>query len=228
MSNLVRALVGFFLYLLLVPAMLFIAAGTVQWPMAWVYTALLLLATFGSRIITWFKNPDLLRERAQFTSAEGTPPADRWLVSIVGIIGPTFMSLVAGLDHRWGWSPALPTAVQNIGALVVAAAYGLAVWAMVVNRYFSAVVRVQKDRGQTVVSNGPYAIVRHPAYASSLWAALAFPFMLNALWALLPGLGLCIALVLRTRLEDALLQAELPGYQAYANQTRYRLLPGIW
>ncbi len=201
--NLARALVGFLLYIFLVPAMLFIAAGTVRWPMAWVYTTLLLLATFGSRIVTWFKNPDLLRERAQFTSAAGTKAEDRWLATLVGIVGPTLMSLVAGLDHRWEWSPILPTAVSIVGAAIVAVAYGMAVWAMVVNQYFSAVVRIQKDRGQTVVSGGPYALVRHPAYAASLWAALAFPLMLNALWALLPGLGLILVTVLRTRLEDA-------------------------
>lgn len=228
MGNLTRALIGLLLYLFFVPALLFIAAGTLNWPTAWLYTILLLLSTFGSRLIVWWKNPDLLRERAQYTNTAGIKAEDRWLVSIVGIIGPMLMSLVAGLDHRWNWSPTVAPLVQIGATLVLAAAYAFAVWAMVVNRYFSAVVRIQKDRGQVVISSGPYAVVRHPAYAASIWAALAFPFMLNTLWALLPGLGMIIALVRRTQIEDKMLQAELPGYSDYAARTRYRLLPGIW
>jgi len=224
----IRAVIGFLLYLFLVPALLFIAAGTIDWPMAWVYAVLLLAATLGSRLIVLKRNPETLRERARFTSSEGTKPWDRALVMIVGLYGPMATMIVAGLDQRWGWSAVVPEAAQYLAALVIAAGYGLAVWAMVENRFFSAVARIQKDRGQEVVTSGPYRIVRHPSYAGAILASLAFPIMLDALWSLIPAVIMAGVLVVRTGLEDRMLIEELDGYQGYAEATRYRLMPGVW
>jgi protein-S-isoprenylcysteine O-methyltransferase Ste14 len=102
------------------------------------------------------------------------------------------------------------------------------VWAMVVNPFFSAVARIQQDRGQWVVSSGPYRFVRHPSYAGALVASLALPFMLDALWALIPALAMVAALAVRTALEDRMLRRELEGYQGYVETTAYRLIPGLW
>jgi protein-S-isoprenylcysteine O-methyltransferase Ste14 len=226
--QLVRAVVGFTAYLVLGPALLFLAAGTWDWPIAWLFVAFVLLSTIGSRLIAWRRNPDLLRERAQFTDAEGAQSWDRALVTIVALVGPMIMMVVIGLDYRLDWSPAIPLALRVAGTVFVAAGYALAVWAMVTNEYFSAVARIQRDRGQTVVSEGPYQLVRHPAYAGSVLANLALPFMFGTLWALAPGLLLNLAVGLRTYLEDRLLQEELPGYGAYTKRTRHRLIPGIW
>ena len=223
-----RAVIGFLLYTLLVPALLFVAAGTVDWPLAWVYVALLLASTLGSRLIVLMRNPDTLRERARFTSSEDTPAWDRILVLVVGLLGPMVTMLIIGLDHRFGWSGLVPDWAQIVATLLVAGGYGLAVWAMIVNRYFSAVARVQKDRGQTVVRDGPYRYVRHPSYAGAIVASLALPVMLDALWALIPALGMSIAVIIRTRLEDLLLMRKLDGYRSYARETTYRLIPGIW
>ena len=224
----IRAVVGLLLYILLVPALLFIAAGTLAWPMAWVYVVLLLASTLGSRLIVLKRNPETLRERARFTSSEGTASWDRVLVMIVGLLGPAVIALVTGLDHRWAWSPLVPLGVQVLAALLVAGGYGLAVWAMVANPYFSSVARIQDDRAQHVVTTGPYRFVRHPSYAGALLATVALPIMLGALWALIPGLLLVAALVVRTGLEDRMLLDGLAGYQRYARQTRFRLLPGLW
>jgi protein-S-isoprenylcysteine O-methyltransferase Ste14 len=90
------------------------------------------------------------------------------------------------------------------------------------------VVRIQKEREHSAVTNGPYRLVRHPSYASAIWSYLAFPFMLDALWALIPGVLMMIVLIIRTALEDRTLREELPGYEQYAEKTRYRLLPGVW
>jgi protein-S-isoprenylcysteine O-methyltransferase Ste14 len=223
-----RAVIGFTLYVLLVPALLFISAGTWDWSLAWVYVILLLAATLGSRLIVLMRNPDTLRERARFATAEGTPAWDRILGPIVGFFGPMVVMVIIGLDHRFGWSDLIPTGVQYLATLAVAAGYGLAVWAMVVNRYFSSVARIQQDRGQVVITAGPYCYVRHPSYAGAGLSYLALPFMLDALWALVPTLGALIALVIRTRLEDQMLREELDGYQRYAEETPYRLLPGLW
>ena len=222
------AVIGLLLYLFLVPALLFISAGTVNWPMAWVYVVLLLASTVGSRLIVFWRNPETLRERARFTSSEGIKSWDRVLVMIVGLFGPMVMAIVAGLDRRWGWSGGVPLGVQIAGAVVIAGGYGLAVWAMVENAFFSSVARIQEDRAQKVVTTGPYRIVRHPSYAGALLAALALPFVLDAIWALIPAALLGAALVLRTALEDRMLNEELDGYLRYAERTRYRLVPGLW
>lgn len=153
---------------------------------------------------------------------------DRVLVMIVGLFGPVATMIVAGLDHRWGWSAIVPEVGQALAPLVIAAGYGLAVWAMVENRYFSAVARIQKDRGQKVVTTGPYRLVRHPSYAGAILGYLAVPVMLDALWSLIPAMVMLVALTIRTGLEDQMLREELEGYQSYAEKTRYRLIPGLW
>jgi protein-S-isoprenylcysteine O-methyltransferase Ste14 len=111
---------------------------------------------------------------------------------------------------------------------VLAVGYGLAAWAMDANAYFSTVVRIQSERGHTVCRSGPYRFVRHPGYVGYTLQALGMPFLLGSLWALLPALVMAVAMVIRTVLEDRTLQAELPGYREYAQEVRYRLVPGIW
>jgi protein-S-isoprenylcysteine O-methyltransferase Ste14 len=99
---------------------------------------------------------------------------------------------------------------------------------MVVNAYFIATVRIQDDRGQQVISHGPYAFVRHPGYFGTILMNLAVPFLLNSLWALIPALGVAAVLIVRTYLEDEILQEELPGYKEYTQKVHFRLFPGIW
>jgi len=102
------------------------------------------------------------------------------------------------------------------------------VWATGVNAFISQVVRIQSERGHTVISTGPYRLVRHPAYVGMILVVLGAPIMLGSWWALIPGVISALVVTVRTKLEDQTLQAELPGYVEYAQQTRYRLAPGIW
>jgi protein-S-isoprenylcysteine O-methyltransferase Ste14 len=222
-----RAVIGFTFYLFLVSVLLFIAAATVNWPMAWVYVILLLTSTIGSRLIVLKRNPDTLYERARFAASEGTKSWDRILFAVGGLFGLATM-IVAGLDHRFGWSKIISEIGQYLATLVIAGGYGLTVWAMVVNRYFSSVARIQHDRGQVVVTRGPYRVVRHPSYAGAILAALALPIMLDAIWSLVPALVMVVALIIRTSLEDRMLREELEGYQSYTEETPYRLIPGVW
>ena len=147
---------------------------------------------------------------------------------IVALVGPVAAVLVAGLDHRFGWPPAVSSPLQLVGLALVMAGYILGVWAMLVNPFFSSFVRIQSERGHQVIARGPYAVVRHPAYSGGILAALATPIMLDAVWALLPGTLIAMALVLRTYLEDQLLQDRLPGYREYASSVRARMITGGW
>jgi protein-S-isoprenylcysteine O-methyltransferase Ste14 len=222
-----KAIVGFALYVLLLPAALFISAGTLRWPMGWAYSALLIASVLASRAIALRVNPDLLAERARYRQAEGVKGWDRVLVGLVALYGPLATCIVAGLDERLGWSQVAP-ALQWIALALVALGFAFAAWAMAANRFFSSVVRIQADRGHAVVSGGPYRYVRHPGYAGGVVSGLVTPLMLGALWALIPAGLTAIGLVVRTALEDKTLHKELSGYIEYAQRTRYRLLPGIW
>ena len=101
-------------------------------------------------------------------------------------------------------------------------------WAMMTNSFFSALVRIQRDRGHAVVSRGPYRFVRHPGYVGYITFTLATPVALGTLWGLIPAVLVSLGMVIRTALEDRTLREELPGYEDFASQVRFRLVPGVW
>jgi protein-S-isoprenylcysteine O-methyltransferase Ste14 len=119
-------------------------------------------------------------------------------------------------------------AVQLIALVVLVLGYALVSWAMASNRFFSGMLRIQTDGGHTVETKGPYQFVRHPGYTGMTTFTLATPVLLGSWWALIPALVNLGLFVLRTALEDRTLQSELPGYEEYARQVRYRLLPKVW
>lgn len=223
-----RAIVGFAAFSLLIPASLLLAGGDPGWTMGWALAALFVVSMVGSRLVAIKKSPGLVQERARFGGAEDAEPWDRWLSLLVGLVGPFSTVVVAGLDHRFRGSSGVPSTLQTVSMGVVALGYLLAIWAMLENAFFSAVVRIQRDRGHTVVGTGPYAVVRHPAYAGGILSTLATPFALNALWALIPSCLTIIVLVHRTSLEDRTLRRGLAGYEGYAARVKSRLLPGVW
>jgi protein-S-isoprenylcysteine O-methyltransferase Ste14 len=223
-----RSAIGFVAFALLSAVALFAAAGTFRWPWGWVYVGLSLVVTLVSRLIVLRTSPDLLQERARFVQSEGVKPWDRWLMPLVGLVGPVSLALVAGLDHRFGWSPVLPAWLPWVGLVLVVPGYAWATWALAVNRFFSAVVRIQSERGHTVIDTGPYRWMRHPGYAGGALSYLAAPLLLGTLWALVPAALTIVALIARTALEDRTLQQELLGYADYARRVRFCLLPGLW
>ena len=223
-----RQVAAFAVAALIMPAALFAAAGHLDWPAAWAYTAVTMAAVVGSRLIVALKHPDLLAERGRFAQLPDAKAWDRKLMPIVGLAGPLATLVVAGLDERFGWSPDLSISTQVGGLIAVALGSLLSVWAMAVNRFYSAVVRIQTDRGHSVVSTGPYRFVRHPSYTGGIVAYVGACLLLDSLWALVPTTILAVVLVARTALEDRTLREELAGYEKYASRVRYRLLPGIW
>jgi protein-S-isoprenylcysteine O-methyltransferase Ste14 len=122
----------------------------------------------------------------------------------------------------------MPIAFQVVGFAALIGAMVVTYWAMATNPFLSTIVRIQDDRGQYVVTSGPYRYVRHPMYAATLlmWPGIALE--LGSWWALISAAVIVIVFVIRTALEDRTLQAELPGYVDYAQHTRYRLVPGVW
>ena len=223
-GTLIRAAAVIIAEILLFGACLFGSAGSFSWPMAW---AVLGIYSLPKAAAFAFLDPELIRERV----APG-PGVDRGdvVLATLGILAlypGTFV--VAGLDAvRFG--PALPMAqfVQVAALLVYALGYGFAYWAVYSNPFFATFVRIQEDRDHSVVSSGPYALIRHPGYAGALLAHLALPFALESIWALLPAALGTLFFVARTSREDRTLRDRLIGYREYQIRVPWRLLPGVW
>jgi protein-S-isoprenylcysteine O-methyltransferase Ste14 len=204
-------------------AILFFGSGRPGWAAGWAFLA----AYVGMIALTRFvvRNPELFAERAQIRK-----DAKAWdkVLSTLLAVGGLGVVLVAALDVRFGWSEPPFKAAQAAGFVALVLGFGLGTWAMASNRFFSALVRIQTDRGHTVATGGPYRFVRHPGYVGFLVGNVATAVLLGSRWALVPAALTAVLLVARTALEDRTLQDELPGYRAYAARVRYRLLPGVW
>jgi protein-S-isoprenylcysteine O-methyltransferase Ste14 len=213
---------------LLMAVLLFAAAGTLDWPMGWAYIVLTVAVTLGSRVLLLRVHPDLVAERSHMDDRQGAQEWDKKIMPLVAMLGPLALLIVAGLDKRFAWSPQIGYALPITALLLTMLGAIFSTWAMLANRFFSAIVRIQKDRGQTVISDGPYRFVRHPGYLGGIVANICGPVALGSLWALIPGLLVAGLTVYRTAREDKLLHDELDDYKAYAQRVRYRLLPGVW
>ncbi len=223
-----EAVVRFLAYMVLLLVIPFLVAGRLDWWGMWALAGISLITGVGSRLIVLRRFPDLALERASAAQAEGVEPWDRLLMPLVAVLGPLLTLLVAALDVRFGCSEGFALAAEVGGLVLVLSGSLLGTWAMIVNRFFSAVVRIQSERGHAVVTSGPYRWLRHPAYAGGILANIGWPLLLSSRWALLPAALTALATGVRTHLEDRVLLARLPGYRDYARRTRYRLVPGIW
>lgn len=207
---------------------LFISAGHLQWWEGWAYTGMTLVVLLLSRSLILLKNPDMLRERAEAGQRENVKAWDKVLLPVTATYGPLISWIITGLDERFSWTPDLPDYVQIIALGVIFLSSLFGTWAMVTNRFFSSQVRIQTERDHTVVSTGPYRLVRHPGYAGSILAWIAAAVFFSSYWVAIPSIMAIILTVIRTALEDRTLKEELPGYREYAERVRYRLMPGIW
>lgn len=222
-----RRLVLMFIVVFVFPLLPILISGEWAWWQAWAYVLISAVGFIASRLLAAQRHPDILEERARSIELEGAKSWDKILAPILAF-GSLFIIIVAGLDHRFSWTSPFSWLANLIAILMIILGYILGSWALLENRFFSGVVRIQKDRGHHVISSGPYHFIRHPGYAGTLWAYLFTPLLLDSAWAFIPVFLLVGVLVIRTALEDQTLQEELPGYKNYARKTRYRLLPGIW
>jgi len=211
-----------------IPLVLLVCGGDFGWWQAWGYALLIAAAGIGGRIWAEQRHPGLMAERQNIESIHGAKAWDRVLAPLMALSLGFPPVIVAGLDHRFGWSPVFPLWLIVLGFLLILLGYAFAAWALAENRFFSSVVRIQTDRGHVVCDSGPYRIVRHPGYAGNLVALPGMVLALSSMWTLIPTAVALIIAVIRTALEDQTLQEELPGYRDYAQRVRYRLIPGIY
>jgi protein-S-isoprenylcysteine O-methyltransferase Ste14 len=205
---------------------IFGAAGTLNWVRGWVYVALNGGGMAAVGILLRRFNPELLEARMRWRRKD-TKPFDRIFMAVYAPLA-YLQNVVAGVDAvRYRWS-SVPVEWAYVGAALLFLGYVLVARVMVVNQHAETTVRIQKDRGHTVVSAGPYRWVRHPMYVGMMLMHLGAPLILGSLWALALT-GVIVPLVVwRTALEDRTLQRELEGYREYASKTPYRLVPNLW
>jgi protein-S-isoprenylcysteine O-methyltransferase Ste14 len=204
--------------------MIFGLAG--RWDLwnVWAYVGIFVVLSFFQTLVLYRKSPDLLKERFK----PATPGRVRWTTHRAFLVMSILQWIIAGLDQRFHWSNVVSPAGVVIGLVIVAIGWGLTAWSVSVNPFFSPEIRIQADRGQRVIREGPYAIVRHPGYASILLVVVASAVALNSLLSLIPALIYLAVTVRVTAMEDQMLRNELAGYAEYAAKVRYRLIPGIW
>jgi protein-S-isoprenylcysteine O-methyltransferase Ste14 len=222
----IRSLIRYAVYAVVVASILFLVSGRADWTRAWAYIAL----TLGVQVVVGLalqrKNPALLVERSRMQP--GTKPWDKVIAPLIAIVGAVAIWVVAALDMRNHWPPQIGTALSVAALIVCTLGCVLTAWAMVTNAFFSATVRIQTDRNHVVVDSGPYRYVRHPGYTGALLFTMASPIALGSSWTLIPAAITSAILVLRTALEDATLKRELDGYAAFATRVPFRLVPWVW
>jgi protein-S-isoprenylcysteine O-methyltransferase Ste14 len=205
--------------------LLFGSAGDVTWLRGWLHISVW-LATFAVNASV------LLRLNRDVVSARLKPKwsserADTILLMFFLVV-TLAIPVVAGLDTvRFGWS-SLPPWTMFLGIALHASGDAFVVWTMIANPFAEKTVRVQTERGHHVITTGPYAIVRHPMYLGVILMFVAVPLVLGSVWAFAPVVAMMLLLMVRTVLEERLLRRDLTGYQQYLNQTRWRIVPGIW
>jgi protein-S-isoprenylcysteine O-methyltransferase Ste14 len=207
-------------------ALLFVSAGTLRWPSAWVFLAT--IASLGLSCGLWLAktDPALLAERLRPVMQSDQPAADKKFILVFGCTALIWFAVI-GLDARYHASD-VPVALQALGWAMIAISTGFIMWVLRENSFAAPVVKLQTERGHRVVSTGPYAWVRHPMYSGTVLFFGGAPLLLGSWWGLAMSPLFVVLFAIRARIEERALIAGLPGYADYAARVRYRLLPGVW
>lgn len=224
-----RQLAGLIGYLLIFVVLLFVPAGTVDWPAAWVLLATLFVVRLASVLSLWRTSSALLNARSMVPLPKaGQPTPDRILL-------PAYMASYAAQVAFASWDvwhlhllAAPPTWLRWIGLVVFTVGWWVIYRALRENAYALTVVRLQDDRGQNVVDTGPYSVVRHPMYSGVTLVMIGFPLWLGSVAALIMVVVPVGLLALRVHFEERLLRVRLPGYEDYRQRVRWRIAPGVW
>lgn len=222
-----KAAIRNIIFSILFPFLLFVPAGTAAWPQAWVFLAIFYGCSLATGVWLRKADPALLAERMKSPVSREQKLDDRLVMVAIELVFCGWLVFMALDARRFGWSHT-PRWAQAIGAALIVAAFCGWIGVLRANSFASVEVRVQTERGQTVISTGPYGIVRHPMYSYAILLIIGAPLLLGSLWGLLGLVVIMPLLVARTLGEEALLIDGLPGYQDYAAKVRFRLVPGVW
>ena len=221
MKLFIGALTKFIMGILMVGALVFLPAWDIKFANGWLFIGLLFIPMLIVGVVMLIKSPALLKKRLD---AKETQNAQKVVVAFSGII---FIAgfVVAGLDHRFGWSRVPLWAVIS-ASVVLLVSYALYAEVMRENAYLSRTIKVEEN--QQIVDTGLYGTVRHPMYAATIWLFLSIPVVLGSWWSLLCFLPYVGIIAVRIIGEERLLEDQLDGYAEYKKKVKYRLIPFIW
>jgi len=221
-NKIIKRIIQVIIQYIAIAVLLFLSAGTIKWIWAWIYLFLGLLVLIANAFVL---SPDLIAERGQ--PKKNVKKFDKIITSII-IIPVLAIFIVAGLDIRYSLTNQIGLAIHLLGIFLFIIGNVFFTWAMVSNKYFSTLVRIQHDRDHKMATSGPYKYIRHPGYTGYILFTIAAPLLLGSWWSLIPAIIVSILFIIRTYFEDRTLQKELNGYKDYASRVKYQLLKGIW
>ncbi len=223
------------IWIVVMGALLFVPAGTLHWPAAWVFLGTIAILGMSGGLWLAKTDPALLAERMRPMMQKDQPAADKKFMLMFGFVVLIWF-LAIGLDKRMHASD-VPVALQALGLAMLVFSSGFIMWVMRENSFAAPVVKLQTERpvvklqterGHRVVSTGPYAWVRHPMYSGAILFFVGAPLLLGSWWGVAMSPLFIVLFAIRAGIEERALLAGLPGYADYTARVRYRLVPGLW
>jgi protein-S-isoprenylcysteine O-methyltransferase Ste14 len=224
----VSKLIATFVYLLLFPVILLSLAGDLRWPEGWVYSIVFYVMCSANLLYLHFKDPALLKERFGSPVQKEQKSWDKVLLLLFFLEFLIWFMLMPLDARRFHWSPEFPLWTRIAGGVLLVLAMGMLFEAMRENTFAAPVVKMQKERGQKVISTGMYGIIRHPMYAGAVLLFISTPLLLGSIYGLAIGLLLIVTLATRSLGEEAMLRQELDGYSDYMNKVKWRIIPFVF
>ncbi len=222
------SVISAFLYLLVFPVILFLLAGDWRWTEGWVFSVIFLLMCFVPVIYLYFNDQALLKERFASPIQKEQKRWDKFLLLLFLIDFLVWFAIMPLDARRFGWSSPFPLWAKVMGTLLLILSGVLIFEVFRENTFASPVVKMQKERGQKVISTGLYGIVRHPMYTGASLLFISSPMLLGSVYGLVMGMGLVVILAARSIGEEAMLTRELEGYSQYKSKVRWRLIPFVF
>lgn len=216
-----QALTKFLFGLIIIALLLFIPAGTLNYPNAWLFLALLFIPMFVAGIVMYIKSPELLERRLNAKEEEN----EQKTVLLASALMFVLAFVIAGLNFRFGWFK-LPQIIVILASIVFLVSYAMYAEVLRENMYLSRTVEVSEN--QNVVDSGLYGVVRHPMYTSTIFLFLSMPLVLDSFFSFIIMLIYPIIIIFRIKNEEKLLERELDGYSEYKKKVRYRIIPFIF
>ena len=220
----IRVAIQLLLFPIFMGALLFLPAGTLDYWEAWVFVAVFFACTIAITIWLMLNDPRLLERRMRAGPAAEKETSQKIIVTIA-LLSFAGLSILSGLDHRFGWSD-VPTSAVILGNILIALSYIVFYFVLRENTYAASTIQVEEN--QRVISTGPYALVRHPMYTGALIAMIGIPLALGSWWGLLMFVPSAAGIIWRLLDEEKFLSRNLAGYMEYKNKVRYRLIPFVW
>jgi protein-S-isoprenylcysteine O-methyltransferase Ste14 len=221
-------LIGAFFYLLIFPAILLLLGGDWRWTEGWIYSILFYTMCSANLLYLHFKDPALLKERFGSPVQKEQKPWDKVLLMLFFIEFLVSFAIMPLDARRFHWSPEFPLWIKIAGALLLTLGLAMVFEALRENTFAAPVVKMQKERGQKVISTGMYGVVRHPMYAGAVLLFISTPLLLGSIYGLALGVLLIVTIAARSVGEEAMLKQELEGYSDYMNRVKWRIIPFVF